>query len=71
MITDFINDIWNKSFKILTQEAKFREMTQKCIDILVMDDLHPEIETRINDIWAYLSELSTACGVNLEEYQGE
>lgn len=68
---DFINDIWNKSFKVLTQESKFREMTQLCIDILNMDDLNPEIESNVNNIWAYLSELSTACGINLEEYQGD
>lgn len=65
---NFIENYWNKSFKVLTQETKFREMTQKCIDILKMDDLNSEIESKVNDIWAYLSELSEACGVKLEEY---
>ena len=67
-MVDFINDIWNKSFKVLTQETKFREMTQKCIDIIEMDDINPKIESKVNEIWAYLSELSEACGVKLEEY---
>ena len=63
--------------KILEKKVKDNDKKDRFIDIVIKffnkDNLNDPlgivcIENKINSIWAYLSDLSEACGVKLEEY---